>query len=623
MPTSSTTVNLFWKSLFGGLPSTEKLEKRENQLLDAYRKYNELKQSEKIRRYKELKAKEKDLAQKKKEVNALQYKNSEPWKKEQRFNKLKKSGNLKTYFKVIDSDDYKRYEKLNQSDKLQQYQKLHKQYEDAKAKGKTEEFRQSEEYKEYKELAADKDISRVEKFRNSKPFKKFQEKQKLYEKVRNSDKLKKFEELKKQFEEAQNGGKLKEFKKSDAYGEYQSLLRDPELKTYFKLKKNKAFQEFLKEMAFYQEMQNSEKFRRFQELQETYQKAKANGNKAEFENAEDYRTYNSLANDEEIKAYNKFVVSKPFKTYERTKDSQALKEYYDLDKYLSSEEFEKQKNYLLTKDKYKLTDEYKLDQELETLKNDEDVKWFLAQKEASFKWLNNWELAFEDNFNGKSLDTNKWITRYYLGHKQLDGSYSQLNDKHFPTDGQNLELDGNKLGIVTKSEKVKGMAWSPIKGFYPADFNYSSGIINTGHAFRQQQGLFQAKIRFDEAKPVIHGFYLSTDSMLPHIDVAKYSYHDSGSLIMNYFTGNGQVQQYRGKAKGIKPAENYYIYSLEWSPNRLVWRINGVTVKIQERDIPNVPMFLSFGSGVAEDADSPQLPARMDVDWVRVFRQKE
>lgn len=478
MSTSSTSVNLFWKSLFGGLPSAEKLEQKEDQLIADKKRYNELKQSEKLKRYQELTAKKDEFARKKKELNAMSYKNSDLFAKEKRYNTLRKSGLIKTYFKVKDSDKLRLYEKLNDSDKLAKYQNFKKKYDEAKASGGEKDFKKSEDFNQYKELA----------------------------------------------------------------------------------------------------------------------------------------------NDPEIKTYKKFVKSGKFQKYQQALKSSELKDLQKLEGYLQSDDFKKEKAYLQTKDKFSLTDEYKEEQELKALEGDEDIKWFLTKDEKSFDWMDNWELVFHDDFGDSGLNKEQWITQYYQGYKQINGSYSHVNDKHFPTDGKNLEVAQSTLKIITKKEQVEGKAWDPLKGFYPATFKYTTGVVNTGHVFKQKHGLFQAKIRFDSAKPVIHGFYLSAEGMVPHIDIAKFSYADK-ALNVNLFNANGKgINQHNGTVKGIKPAEKYYIYSLEWTPEKLTWKVNGAVVKEQERELPDVPMFISLGSGVSEDTENPQLPASMEVDWVKAFK---
>ena len=63
----------------------------------------------------------------------------------------------------------------------------------------------------------------------------------------------------------------------------------------------------------------------------------------------------------------------------------------------------------------------------------------------------------------------------------------------------------------------------------------------------------------------------------------------------------------------------YFIYSLEWTPNQMIWKINNQVVKTQTTQIPDDELYVVMNSGVLGEQASG-LPARMEVDWVRCFQ---
>lgn len=71
---------------------------------------------------------------------------------------------------------------------------------------------------------------------------------------------------------------------------------------------------------------------------------------------------------------------------------------------------------------------------------------------------------------------------------------------------------------------------------------------------------------------------------------------------------------------GSKFLNNFNIYSVEWSPDKLVWKINDIKVKIQTNNIPQEPMFLNFSSGLFSDTTNGRLPGQMEIDWVKCYR---
>ena len=109
----------------------------------------------------------------------------------------------------------------------------------------------------------------------------------------------------------------------------------------------------------------------------------------------------------------------------------------------------------------------------------------------------------------------------FLGRDLLHDSYVNEGEKQFFPEDQNIQVANSMLKITTRKQKFNGKVWNPAIGFYPHDFEYTSGIINSGGKFRQQYGLFEAKIRFNLNYPVSHAFWMISDLMLPHIDIAR------------------------------------------------------------------------------------------------------
>jgi beta-glucanase (GH16 family) len=202
----------------------------------------------------------------------------------------------------------------------------------------------------------------------------------------------------------------------------------------------------------------------------------------------------------------------------------------------------------------------------------------------------------------------------------LHDSYALPGEKHLFTDGKNLEMNGSTVKIVTKNEKVNGKEWNPAIGFYPKDFDYSSGIISTGSSFRTKYGRIEAKIKLQSSQDVFHAFWLGGETMLPQIDIFK-CYNNK--LFMSSFWGNpaeaNGVHNDTASIKASKFAGNYFIYSLEWSPEKIVWKINDLEVKTQTSNIPSDPLYIVLNSGVV--GDQPGIPVKLEIDWVRCYQK--
>jgi len=306
----------------------------------------------------------------------------------------------------------------------------------------------------------------------------------------------------------------------------------------------------------------------------------------------------------------------------RSKGDEKSEELQQLDEYIHSEEFIKQKQYLTMKprERYETTDEYNKETEYQTLKKSDQVVWYYkTKKKYPFKEIEKWDLTFEEDFKGKTLDTSKWMTRYFWGDQTLDSSFVLEDDKSFITDGNNIEFYDNKARIVTKPESTEGLVWRAEQGFVMEAFEFTSGMLSTAKSFKQKYGVFKAKIKMVGGS-VAQSFWMASETMLPHIDVARY---ENGKLHSDYFWGSSTAPNRSiSKTGGAKYADTYYIYTLEWSPNKLVWKINDKVFKTQTSGVPQEDMFLNFSSNLKKDAEENGLPCAMEIDWIRVYKLK-
>ncbi|OFY07078.1 MAG: hypothetical protein A2W99_02215 [Bacteroidetes bacterium GWF2_33_16] len=406
--------------------------------------------------------------------------------------------------------------------------------------------------------------------------------------------------------------------------DYQKQLKSSVIKNYFKTKESDNYKQFI-------ELDGSQSIKDFLDLEKEIQSSELKASIQEaknlkFENTEEYKNlqeYKSLKKSSEIKQYFKFKSSEKLSIFNELNDSQVIADYEALEKYILSDEFIERKKYLQIKDKFKLSEEYKQQQEYIALKKSDKIKWyFKLEKVNSFDQLQHWELTFEDDFSSPKLDLDKWLTGYYWGKTILNDNYVQANEQQFFTE-KNLEIKDSVLRITTKAEKAKGKVWHPSMGFYIKDFDYTSGIINTGQSFRQKYGRFEAKIRMNHSYPVHHAFWMLGEKITPELDIFKYDGKSKNKISVANYWGTGKKEKLRSSVSGPNLSSNYYIYTLLWTPEKLTWKINNIPVYEITESIPQEPMYILISSGIAANGSPVQLPCTMEIDWVRVYQEKK
>jgi beta-glucanase (GH16 family) len=321
-----------------------------------------------------------------------------------------------------------------------------------------------------------------------------------------------------------------------------------------------------------------------------------------------------------IKDFFRFRDSNKYKSFQAFEKSKELADYLTLEKYLQSEEH---KTLIKSLDEKDAIEKEKKGKH-EAFKNSKKYKWYVGLKDSDkFNVLKKWEVVFEDDFTNKQLDQKKWMTRYYWGDKLINDAYAFEMDKAFPTDGKNIEFADSHAKIVTRNEKTKGKMWKPPFGFIPQDFNYTTGLLSTAGSYRQKYGRIEAKIKINYSKPVDYHFWMASQQNLPHVDILKVAGKKSKVDMANLY-GNVAAKKSPEKKtaefSGLDVSQDFFIYSLDWTKDKLTWKINGVTVNEQTQGIPQEEMYLVFSCGITRKTDNLGLPVSMDIDWVRCYK---
>jgi len=434
-----------------------------------------------------------------------------------------------------------------------------------------------------------------------------------------SETLKRFNQLKDLVTSSDFIQKRKEieslsFKNSDEFAkekEFISLQKAKDIVLYFRTIAGSSLKKF-------QGLDGSEKISGYESLEKLVQSLefKEKMKTKEFRDSDDSKKlqeFNRLKNSSELKDYYTFKKSKEYANFLNTDGSTRLARYNELKEYVASNEFKDRKNYLLDKKRFEKNDMFKEIQEFDKLKKNEDILWYFKIKDSNkFDILKTRELTFSDEFEGDKLDPKTWLTNYYWGDKLLKDRYSVGSDLQAYTEKENFEIRNSLLKIITKPQKIEGKVWSP-DGFKTKEFAFTSGILNTGKSFRQKYGTFKAKIKLGNPSAK-SAFWMLADKITPHIDVCRTS---NGKVLFDYFASPDKRVK---TSLGSKYANDFFIFTLEWTPDKLVWKINDQEVMTQTSDVPQEPMFINFSGGLDKPVNSM---TTMEIDWVRVYQPKK
>ena len=603
---------IFTLQLLGKIKPVEIIEKQRKTLFNDYAEFLNVESSEELQKFlaleKEINSDE--FKKKKAEIEALNFKGSKEFNQLKEFSTLQKKGSIKKYFKVADSSDLARYNKLKSSDKIDEYYKLQEyvkegQFEKDKKEILSQVFKGSVEEKhfiDFKKLDKSAGIKVYRELHNSEILKK-------HVTFANSEKLKNFIQLGNAPDKDKE--KLKEWKR---------LKNDSEIKNYFKFEKSRK-------LKFFRETADSHNLKQYFELKtfvesDEYKKREAFlKDTKKFENSvanKKFTRFKQLKADEDVKFFLKFEKSALYKNYLDVAESFDLKRYNELNEIISSNEFKNRKAYLEDKKKWEKTEEFARQQQyLEMKKIPHLVKYFKNKGTTVFKFFEDWKVVFEDDFSKGGLDQEKWSSKSYLAEKLLGDNYSLAGDNHIFTNGKNLKTNG-KLSIEVRKEKTPGKVWKMPAGFIPVELDYSTGIISSWKNFWIEDGIIEAKIKFNPVGQIVSSFYLAGEQNMPRVNLLEMGTKNRLGIMNVNSAGKADVN---GMDISNLKKGNWYIVSLEKSRNNFTWKINEAEIlSIQNQDLKG-KLHINASSIVVNEVPGSVLPATFDIEWVKCYQK--
>jgi len=241
------------------------------------------------------------------------------------------------------------------------------------------------------------------------------------------------------------------------------------------------------------------------------------------------------------------------------------------------------------------------------------------------------KLVWEDNFDYIGPpNPNKWEA-------QVGGHGWGNNELQYYTESGNAWADGSKLIIEARCEEIegRGVTSARIRTRGKGDWKY--GRIEARAKLPKGLGVWpaiwmmptmdtnQARIKWPDCGEI---------DIMEHVAYMKNTVHST----VHTETYNHIKRTQRGGQMVIDDlTDNFHIYSVEWNPDKMIFRVNENIIftyspkedggEISEAEWPfdkpyHVILNLAFGGnwGGVKGVDMSMLPARFEIDYVRVYQ---
>src|SRR5580765_3020812 len=213
-----------------------------------------------------------------------------------------------------------------------------------------------------------------------------------------------------------------------------------------------------------------------------------------------------------------------------------------------------------------------------------------------------WNLTFDDEFNGASLNTSKWTANWL-------GSPTAITKPINPA--ETAAYDPAQATVSDGSLHLKAIA-SPVSvgGVSYAD---RSGMVQSHDKFEQAYGYFEAKVFLPGTGGQVANW--------PAFWTDGESWPTNGEMDIMEGLGGKAAYHFHSPSGGPGSAVNgdytgWHIFAGLWEPGSVTFYYDNVEVGKITTGITGAPQYLILNNGIGGYGGATLVPSDMQVDWV-------
>ena len=273
--------------------------------------------------------------------------------------------------------------------------------------------------------------------------------------------------------------------------------------------------------------------------------------------------------------------------------------------------------------------------------------------------LADYQLEFGDEFNGSTLDADKWNTRFLWGPFNLinneqqyyvdaNGVDASLGYSPFDVSGGNLTIRAEAadaspptlpreqppqndpfFGSNRSAWYTAGVRESPTTppASLPPTMPSSSPMATPRCVRRYPEG--------DGLWPafwLLNAYYVGPQ---PEIDIMEVLGENTSRLYttFHYFNKIGKQQRIpagdSGQDVGVDLSAGFHTYGVQWMPGQIIWYLDGQPIRtVTDENVPYQIMYVIANLAVGGNfntrpLDPSKIPAELVIDYIRVYQERD
>jgi beta-glucanase (GH16 family) len=264
---------------------------------------------------------------------------------------------------------------------------------------------------------------------------------------------------------------------------------------------------------------------------------------------------------------------------------------------------------------------------------------FFVSYTASFS--QNWQLIWEDNFDGTELDSTKWIQEYGTGAQYNMWGWGNGELQHYQS--QNTTLS-NGIAKIEVKEEPAGI----IETYWNTTSYYSSSKISTKGIFDFRYGKVEARIKTIDGQGFWPAFWmLPTGGSWPcdgEIDIME---QWGNNYLTNSTTGAAHIgtcpysqsthfyESFSSYISSGSYADDFHTYSVIWKEDTITWYVDETELfSLNPSNYWSIPsqstwpfnanewyLMINLAITQAGPNSNTVFPNQMEIDYVRVYQE--
>ena len=239
-----------------------------------------------------------------------------------------------------------------------------------------------------------------------------------------------------------------------------------------------------------------------------------------------------------------------------------------------------------------------------------------------------WKIVFEDEFDGRTLDTRKWSHNYPWG--PIHNHMAYMDASHVRTAGGKLVIRAvnERHPKATDTAKFSGRTLK---------VNYQAGAIHTSGKFDFTHGYAEARLKVPKGRGYWPAFWLlpTSGGWPPEIDVMEIlTSNPHRSHVALHYGKNWRDHRSHGRWVDDLPdlSADFHDYGVHWTSDFIDFYLDGKRVhRVGDRAAiayTDTPMYLLINLAIGGWEKAPDETTIWDrnyyeLDWVRVWQPRK